>query len=138
MPSRYRKTAKRQLKPPISAHPTHVGYRCPPVETRFKKGQSGNPTGRKPLTLAGLLERALAERMTVRERGRRRKMTKLEAMTRQLIDLAVAGDARIMRLLLNEIRLKESRAAEEPETQDALEAADHDVIAGLLARLRGT
>ncbi len=137
MLGRYRKPAKKHFKQAIPARPAQVGYRCPPAETRFKKGQSGHPAGRKPLALAGMLERALTERTIVRERGRSRKMTKLEAMTRQLIDLAVAGDARVMRLLLNEIRVAESRAAEEPQTQDVLTAADHDVIAALLAKIRG-
>src|SRR5258708_37182187 len=41
-----------------------VGYGLPPVETRFQKGQSGNPGGRRrgTRTLAALLGEALARR----------------------------------------------------------------------------
>ncbi len=31
-----------------------VGYKCPPVNTRFKPGQSGNPKGRKRRHFPGL------------------------------------------------------------------------------------
>ncbi len=140
MPSRRQKTAEKQSKltaPPGSDY--KVGYCRPPREACFKKGQSGNPSGRPRgiKGLAGALERALAQRVTIDVKGRPRKMTKLDAMTLQLADLSAAGDARIMRLLLNEIRQAESRMAEEPAMQDTLEAADHEVIAALLARLGG-
>jgi Family of unknown function (DUF5681) len=84
-----------------------------------------------------VLEAALAQRTSIREAGRIRKVTKLEAVMRKLADLAVAGDARVSRLLLNEIRLAEQRAAEEPATQDVLTAADREVIAALVVRIGG-
>lgn len=33
---------------PDKVHKYKVGYRCPPLHSRFKPGQSGNPKGRKP------------------------------------------------------------------------------------------
>jgi hypothetical protein len=128
MPTRPRKPAAKK-----------IGYGCPPEAYRFKRGQSGNPAGRpkgvKPL--ARLLEQALAQRTTVRVHGRSQKVTKLEAMTRRLADLAVEGDPRILRLLLGEIRLAEERANEEPAMQDVLTSADHEVIAALVLRFGG-
>ena len=39
-----------------------ANYRKPPVHTRFKKGQSGNPRGRPAKNLAALLAAALTRR----------------------------------------------------------------------------
>ena len=47
-----------------------VGYRKPPVNTRFKSGQSGNPKGRPRGSkgFATLMRKALSETVLVRER----------------------------------------------------------------------
>jgi Family of unknown function (DUF5681) len=55
-----------------------ANYRKPPVHTRFKKGQSGNPRGRPAKKLAALLAAALNEKVTVTENGKRRQVTKRE------------------------------------------------------------
>jgi len=119
--------------------PEKIGYGHPPRAYRFKKGQSGNPSGRpKGIRSVGrVLEEALAQTTTVRVRGRARTMTKLDAAMRRLADGAVAGDPRILRLLLGEIRVAEQRAAAEPQTQDVLSAADREVIAALVVRIGG-
>jgi hypothetical protein len=44
-----------------------ANYRKPPIHTRFKKGQSGNPRGRPAKNLAALLAAALNEKVTVTE-----------------------------------------------------------------------
>jgi hypothetical protein len=44
-------------------------YRKPPLHTRFKKGQSGNPRGRPKKTLPGLLVAALNEPVFVTVNG---------------------------------------------------------------------
>ena len=140
MPANPGKPAK---TPPNPAGPPDdddkVGYGRPPKATRFKKGQSGNPSGRPKgiKSLRSVLEEALAQRTSIRAGRGTKKVTKLEAATRALADGAAKGDPRILRLLLNEIRAAESRAAEEPATQDALTAADHEVIAAFMQRGRG-
>jgi hypothetical protein len=74
----------------------HVGYRRPPVGTRFRAGQSGNPRGRPKgaRNLSTVVAAALSERVAVNENGRRRRITKLEAAVKQLVNRAASGEAR--------------------------------------------
>jgi uncharacterized protein DUF5681 len=55
-----------------------VGPGRPPLHTRFKKGRSGNPGGRRAKTLPASLAAALDEPVYVTKNGRRRKLTKRE------------------------------------------------------------
>lgn len=79
-----------------------VGYGKPPKHTRFKKGQSGNPWGRPKRfrNLATIFEAALKEKVGVTENGRRRKITKREAIAKWLINRAAQGDDKSMQMLL--------------------------------------
>ena len=60
-----------------------ANYRKPPVHTRFKKGQSGNSRCRPAKNLPALLAAALNEKVTVTENGKRRQVTKREAVIAQ-------------------------------------------------------
>ena len=62
-----------------SASDYQVGPGRPPVHTRFRKGQSGNPGGRSTKSLPALLAAALNETVVVAIDGRRRTVTKREA-----------------------------------------------------------
>jgi hypothetical protein len=78
-----------------------VGYSKPPRETRFKKGQSGNPSGRPKGTrnIAAVLARELRTKVVINESGKRKSVTKLEAATKQLVNKAIQGDLAALRLL---------------------------------------
>jgi hypothetical protein len=71
-----------------------VGYKRPPLHTRFKPGQSGNPKGRAKGTqnLRTLFNRIMNEQVSVREGTRVRKVSKAEAVLRGLILGAMKGD----------------------------------------------
>lgn len=73
-----------------------VGYKRPPVNTRFKPGQSGNPKGRKPgsKNLQAMFHQILNERVSVREGDRVRKVSKAEAILRTITVNAMKGDLR--------------------------------------------
>jgi len=58
----------------------------PPLHTRFKKEQSGNPGGRSAKSLPALLADALNETVVVMIDGWRRKITKREAIVTQMVD----------------------------------------------------
>lgn len=75
-----------------------VGYRRPPLHTQFRKGQSGNPTGKrrnkKPepvASVAAVLAEAFNEKVTVREGEKTRTMTTLEALIRATLNAAIQG-----------------------------------------------
>jgi Family of unknown function (DUF5681) len=112
-----------------------VGYRRPPIGTRFRPGQSGNPRGRPKgaRNLSTVVAAALGERVAVTENGRRRRITKLEAAVKQLVNRAAAGEPRATQLLLALVEADEAR----PAQQDAahLNEADEIVVAGLMRRL---
>ena len=116
-----------------------AGDRRPPVATRFKPGQSGNPRGRPRVKrhLGAVVARALRERVTVEETdGRVRRLSKLEATVKQIVDGATKGDARATRLLFALIKADE-RALNEPEggRPEGLQSeADAIVIAELRRR----
>jgi hypothetical protein len=80
-----------------------VGYGKPPKHTRFQKGRSGNPRGR-PRGSKGwitLVREAVSAKVEVRENGRPlRKITKLEAAVKQVVNKAAGGDLRALALLL--------------------------------------
>jgi Family of unknown function (DUF5681) len=113
-----------------------VGYRRPPVGTRFRPGQSGNPRGRPKgaRNLSTVVAAALSERVAVNENGRRRRITKLEAAVKQLVNRAASGEARATQLLLALVQVNEAR----PAQQDASRLGDADaiVMAELARRLR--
>jgi hypothetical protein len=115
-----------------------VGPGRPPAATRFRSGRSGNPRGRpkRAKHLGALVAAALRERTAVEEDGRVRRLTKLEATVRQIVDGAAAGDARSIKLLFALIKADE-RALAEPDAPRASEA-DAIVIAELRRRLSAT
>src|SRR5712664_1051850 len=86
-----------------------VGHGKPPVGTRFKKGQSGNPGGRSTKTAPPLLVRKFDEQVVVATNGRRQKTTRRETIVIQLIDEpAGAGlsGTKILSDLLKEVEKK--------------------------------
>ncbi len=98
-----------------------VGYKKPPQTTRFKKGQSGNPRGRpkgtRSKTPAEFLDHFLSQTITIKESGRAKKVTLLEALQKRLVTSAMNGDMTAMRLLQKPLEkieaLREDRKARE-------------------------
>jgi hypothetical protein len=73
-----------------------VGYGRPPVATRFKKGQSGNPAGRprQAKGLRAVAERVLGavQRLAGQPKGARVRYSVLEVVVMTLKQRAAAGD----------------------------------------------
>src|SRR6185312_3763260 len=72
------------------------GYRRPPLHSRFKPGQSGNPSGRAKgsQNFKTLFDKVLKEQVTLREGVDIRKVSKAEAIMRALVVSALKGEAR--------------------------------------------
>jgi hypothetical protein len=112
-----------------------VGYGKPPRHSRFRRGQSGNPRGRPAgsKNLATLVSEALNEWVIVVENGGRRKISKREAIIKQLVNRSAKADWRAIKILLDIVREIEGRI--EPETvESSFSAADEKVIEQIKAR----
>ncbi|HTV71278.1 MAG TPA: DUF5681 domain-containing protein [Rhizobiaceae bacterium] len=79
-----------------------VGYRKPPLATRFEKGRSGNPRGRPKgsKTARALLDRALSAPVTIIEGGEQKIVEQRAALFKSLVAKAIKGDARSIALVL--------------------------------------
>ena len=90
---------------PVNNHipaPYEVGYGRPPVSTRFKKGKSGNPTGRpkkKSKPIGELLVRAFAKPVTLAFGGREATVEIAKALMINLVHRAIKGDPKSLRTL---------------------------------------
>src|SRR5438034_1294709 len=71
-----------------------VGPGRPPLHTRFKKGQPGNPGGRSAKSLPALLADALNETVVMTINGRHCKITRHEAIVTQMVDRSASADLR--------------------------------------------
>jgi uncharacterized protein DUF5681 len=115
-----------------------VGPGRPPLHTRFKKGQSGNLGGRRARTLPGLLADALDEPVNVTTNGRRRKITKREAIITQIVDKSASADLRATKMLIDMMKEVEhkARVGAQPPEPHPLAAAYEEVVQLFVARLR--
>jgi hypothetical protein len=73
-----------------------AGYRRPPVKSRFPKGKSGNPFGRKKgqRNLATVLQEVLDQTVTVKQGDRSERLTKGEALIKVIMNKANNGERR--------------------------------------------
>ncbi len=80
-----------------------TGYKKPPVASQWRKGQSGNPSGRKrgSLNLRTDLIAELEEVIQINEGGSSRRITKQRALLKSLAARGIQGDARAANLILS-------------------------------------
>jgi len=123
--------------PPETPRDYEVGYGKPPRHTRFQKGRSGNPTGRPRgrKNMATLLSAALDASIIVVENGRRKKITKREAIVTQLVNKSASADLKATQIVLAMLRELEALADGDAES-GAFTEADKEIIGRIQARLR--
>jgi hypothetical protein len=110
-----------------------VGYRRPPKEHQFRKGQSGNQKGRPKgrRSFLSLLNDALNEQVTVNEGGQRRKIKKRVAAAKQIANKAASGDYRTIKML---IELDQSSELDENVNREAVLAQVRQRVAARLQK----
>src|SRR4051812_32034706 len=95
-----KKTAK---KSDVASEP--VGYGKPPKGSQFQKGRSGNPSGRPKKdkvfkSMERLLRECLLGEIVVAVNGRQHTMSRMEAIATKQVQLAMQGDHRSAKLIL--------------------------------------
>jgi hypothetical protein len=93
-----------------------VGWGKPPRRSQFKRGQSGNPKGspRGSKSLSALFAKALSEPVVVNENGRRKKISKTEAMLKQLANKAALGDPQVAKFVFEQDSKSKGRLGDRP------------------------
>jgi hypothetical protein len=116
-----------------------VGYGKPPVHSRFQKGQSGNRKGRpkNSKSFVALLAEALEERVFVQEGGRRRSLTKREALAKQFANKGATGDLKAAKILLEILgQVDDHNRVVQLETQERAGQSAHERVAAKLDRIQ--
>ena len=83
-----------------------VGYKKPPKISQFKKGQSGNPAGRRRVIVSAhsALASVVSRFVTVAGEDGEFRVSRLEAIFRKLVDNAMTGDPRSLKLLFDQLK----------------------------------
>jgi hypothetical protein len=86
---------------PVSLPAAKVGYCLPPEHSRFKPGESGNPSGRAKgsQNFKTLFNKILNEEISLREGSDVKKLSKAEAIVRGVVIGALKGDMRNVAIL---------------------------------------
>lgn len=103
-----------------------IGYGKPPKVGQFKRGQSGNPKGRRKgsISLQDVILKELLSKVKVREGDKEHKVTKLSALIKSRTNTAIKGDrhafADVMKLLERaDLDLQKAAEAMDLSAEDA-------------------
>ena len=112
------------------------GYRRPPKNTRFKKGISGNPSGRpkKISNFKSDLAAELQEKIMLTENGKERRITKQRAFIKTLTAAAIKNDIRAVSALLACMRYFGVGTDETPT--DTVDTDDLEILQNYIERER--
>ena len=113
-------------------HSYVVGKGRPPVLTRWKPGQSGNPKGRPKgaKNIMTCFRQELNRKIDIKERGIVRRVTSREAIAKTIKNRALKGDYKLLLVIMAidrevsalEAREKRKRSIAGMTAQEAMEA----------------
>src|SRR6516165_5265692 len=114
-----------------------IGYGKPPRGRPFQEGQSGNPRGPRLKDMSSLLIAALNEPVYATIDGKRRKITKRQAIITQMVNESASANLRATKMLFDMMKEVEQKAgaAATPEPPKLTET-DWEIIDLFVARLR--
>jgi hypothetical protein len=106
-------SVKKRNAPAQTSNP--VGYGKPPVHSRFRKGKSGNPTGKRKHGEAERAEALIRQEayrlLNVREGEKVTRMPALQAVIRSQITAAAKGNVAAQRALVKIVQdIEDARA----------------------------
>ena len=130
---RYRAGAK---QPRYNSNGERVGKNVTPEDTRWKKGQSGNPSGRgkpkPPVDAATAIIELMEELVAVSTAKGKRTYTHLTALMRKTYELAVKGNVKAIKLLIDlYTKAKAQQASNEPQ-EGNLTSAEEEALKAML------
>ena len=113
-----------------------VGYGKPPPHSRFRKGHSGNPSGRPKgsLDVKTELKRLLAIKTKIKLNGAVQTVPTARALCLALIQKAMGGDVRAFSKI---VELVGPEMADELKATASVSPADIDILHRALARRDG-
>jgi hypothetical protein len=114
-----------------------VGYRKPPMATRFKPGVSGNPNGRRKgsKNLKTLIKEALTAKVVIQEGSKSRQVSKFEGVILRQLQNALKGNDRAAMAVFKmatELDFLEDNQANPAEAAAALSSMDEQILEQLL------
>jgi hypothetical protein len=115
---------------------TNRGYKRPPKDTRFKPGTSGNPRGRKKgsRNLRTDLKQMMRKFVAIREDGKRKRITRQQAMLLSLFEKALRGDVKAATAMINMVIKLDPTSNMDPAADERLSDTDAEIVADFLRR----
>jgi hypothetical protein len=113
-----------------------IGYSNPPFHSRFKKGQSGNPGGRKKdsRNFKTVLDEVMAREVEQSGNRKKKPVPLLEALLLKQADCGLKGDWRATERLLDRY---ERYSLDRPDSQGDLPEEDKHMLDDFLGRRLG-
>lgn len=117
-----------------------IGYGKPPLGSRFKPGQSGNPRGRPKgaKALNTIVRDTLTQKVAVRTANGEKRISRIEAALHKTVELAMKGNpralAQLIKLYADAVPETKSGADELMPTED-LTATDIAMLEEVLVML---
>lgn len=109
-----------------------VGYKKPPQHSRFKKGKSGNPSGRpkgalnkvNDNSLYALLDQEVSGVVSIMNGDQKLTMTRASIVIKTLIQSAMKGNTRAIAMALEHMKIMDEKGLAEAARLARQQAAD--------------
>ena len=103
---------------------------------RFRRANPATRAARAARACPALLVAALNEKVYVTIDGKRRRITKREAIVKQMVNQSASADLRATKMLIDMMKEIEQKAGAAPPEPAKLAPADREVVELFIARLR--